>query len=111
MAVALFYNSADLAVLQPVVTTAANASSGADRTQLNRIATGIATWQTAPIAPAQYQQGDGDTRILVLGYTNATKAGILALWQRVIDTQPAVREMFRMFLKDMRSSSVDPWTG
>lgn len=108
MAVALLYNSADIASFKAAVDAAVPLLSGGDRTAMTRLQTALANSQAFPVAPVEYQQGDADTRIAVWSFTGATKANIMDLLQRRYTLSPAT-EFLRGIWKDMRTTAIDPW--
>lgn len=90
---------------------AAAGTSGADRTALNRILTAIGTPSALPLAPARYQEPEGDVRVIVLPSQAGTKADVLALLDRGWRVAPVTTGFLRAIWKDARSSAVDPWIG
>lgn len=112
MAWAIFYNSADLAVLGPAMQRLqaggggiVNADRNAFRTMWNA---GLSTWQTAPVAPVGMQQGDSDTRILACGI--ATRAAFVALLRKYANS-PLGSTYLLALARDMErpSGGRDPW--
>ena len=110
MAVAIFYNTADLIALKAAAETAIPLLTGSDRTLMNRIVTALVNIPALPIAPVQYQQGDPDTRIIVISAGGTTKTGLLDLFERRWTISPQT-EFLRAIWKDMRTSAIDPWLG
>lgn len=111
MAVALLYDLADLTPLVASLQAAVGATSGTDRTALNRILTAVGTPAALPLAPAQYQPGDGDVRVIVLPAQSGTKQQVLDILDRGWKAAPVTAAFLRSVWKDARSSAVDPWVG
>ncbi len=109
MALAIFYNLEDLTALRDTLQGLVNQVSGADRTYVNRVLTAIGTPSAAPVAPLQYQQGDSDTRIIVLSFSGATKISWLDQLAKFIAANLSGREWLRAIWKDSRTSAVEPW--
>jgi len=67
--------------------------------------------ETAPVAPPQYQQGDPDTRILVITATSGggavTKQQMIDLLRR-LSTQSGAG-FLRPIADDMDTSAIEPW--
>lgn len=110
MAVALLLNLNDLIAFNASLDTAIASSSGADRTALNRIKSVIGTPASLPLASAQYQQGDGDVRVILLSSQSGTKAQVLDLLDRSWKLGQTI-QFLRAIWKDARTSAVDPWVG
>lgn len=110
MAFAILY---DLADLGPLTTAWSGVTlTGSDKTLATAIWNGgLSGWQSAPIAPLQYQQGDPDTRIIVI---TATVAGKTVTKQNMIDllrrlSTQAGAGFLRVIADDMDSSALEPW--
>jgi hypothetical protein len=111
MAVALLYDLADLVPMVEALQAAVAVTSGTDRTALNRILTAIGTPSALPLAPPQYQEGDGDVRVIVLPTQIGTKQQLLDLLDRSWKVAPVTAAFLHAIWKDARSSAVDPWVG
>ncbi len=111
MATALLLNTTDLAATVAALTAAINGTSGADRTALTRIRTAIGTPANLPLAPARYQEPEGDVRVIVLPSQAGTKADVLAILDKGWRVAPGTTGFLKAIWKDARSSAVDPWTG
>lgn len=104
---ALLYNTVDLPLILAAVQAGRTAASGADRTQFTNIQNALNGWQNAPVAPEARQQGDPDTRVIVLSYSGVSKANVIALFNKYVNSVPSLRP----YLKDAKSSAIDNWTG
>jgi hypothetical protein len=109
LAVALLLNVADLTTLQASLNTVVAEVGGADRTAANRILTAIGIPNQQPVAPVERQQGDPDTRVIVLNYSGATRQQFLDLIIKFFNQNPTGREWLRAIWKDARTSAVEPW--
>jgi hypothetical protein len=106
MAFAIFYDMADLVPFTTDFT--APTLSGSDKTLATKIWNGgLSGWQSAPVAPPQYQQGDPDTRILVINATNVTKQNMIDLLRRVAPLPGC--GFLRPIADDMVTSAIEPW--
>ncbi len=108
MAFAIFYN------LQDLTPIAANATrvdlKGTDKTLALKIWNGgLKGWSIAPIAPLDRQEGDPDTRIVVISATNVTLQNMIDLLIR-LSAQPGAAYLARIASDMSRSSgAVEPW--
>lgn len=110
MAVGLLYNRSDIAKLVAALEAALPALSGADRTAANRVLTALANPDALPIAPVQFQQGDPDTRVIVLPSQSGDRTAVRGLFQRMFAARSDLH-FLQAIWKDIRTSAVDPWVG
>jgi hypothetical protein len=108
MAVGLLYNVSDLTALITAINAVLPNVSGQDRTALNRVLTTIGVPVNLPIAPVQYQQGDLDTRVIVLPSQSGTKQNVLDLINRAFIARTDLYFLNAIW-KDLRTSAIDPW--
>lgn len=108
--VTLLLNLTDLTAFATALDTAIASATGSDLTDLNRIKTALGTPSALPLAPEQYQQGDGDIRVLVLSAQNGRKQNVVDLFDRSWQLG-SPNEFLRAIMKDTRTSAQDPWGG
>lgn len=106
MAYAILYNRQDLT---PIVAECTKASlQGQDKQFAARIwREGLDTWDTAPVAPLQYQQGDPDTRIVVINTTTTLQELRDFLYRQCNNNLGAV--YMCAIADDLATSALDPW--
>jgi hypothetical protein len=115
MAFAIVFNPTDLQVIADGVNTL-TIGRAQDRTRLQSVwQGGFNGWQTAPLAPPQYQTNDGDNRIVAVA-TTVTKAQLIQTLYRVaLDnlTGPGATtaEYVYALARDMEfgTSCIEPW--
>lgn len=105
MAFAIFYNRQDLSPIAAEFTK--GSLSGQDRSYARSVwNAGLSGWDTAPQAPAEYLQGDPDTRILVI--TSGTKQEMRDFLYRMCNNNQGAVYMCAI-ADDMAGTAIEPW--
>lgn len=112
LAFAIFYNSADLAVIASAVNAGRTDTrlTNAQRTTASRSwNNGLSAWASAPVASVARQEGDADTRVLVISVVQVNRAQFIDLLNQI-----AVRMgdgYMRKIAEDAGKSSggAEPW--
>ncbi len=120
MAFAVFYNHQDLtAIAAEVGATLANnydqyltvqERNSCKQTFQRAWTGGLNGWSTAPIAPLDRQEGDADTRIIVVSGQQVTKASLIAALNVIAAKVPGAAYMGAI-ARDLAGPSgcVEPW--
>ena len=120
MAYAIFYNHQDLtAIAANVEATLANnydqflttqERNSAKQTFQRAWTGGLSGWSTAPIAPIEKQEGEPDTRIIVVSGAQVSLAALISTLRVLAAKVPGAAYMSRI-ADDLSGSSgaVEPW--
>jgi hypothetical protein len=69
---------------------------------------GLKNWSTAPVAPVEYQGGDADTRIIVVGGQGVIKQDLITVLYLISQRVPGTAYMGSI-ARDLEATAVEPW--
>lgn len=115
MAFGLLYNQQDLSDMVTQAQATVSRLPASDRSLFNAVWNGgLSTWQTAPDAPARYQEGDTPVKAVVVNATSQGKAVTKEQFAQLLERLAAANVdagFLYSVARDVRNTAVEPWVG